>query len=753
MDSKSFEQNGNLDSVDAFWRAATYTSVAMLYLTDNLTLSRPIEKADLKERVVGHWGCTPSINLIYAHLSDLVRRIGRPIELVVGTGHAGPSLLSCLYIDGSLGANYPELKWGSDGLKALANAYGTRGNFFSEISARVPGTLAANGELGSALAIAHGSVFDRQDAVVVCIVGDGEIETGPTACAWWGSKYLHPSYDGTVLPVINLNGWRMGAASILGMMDQDEVEAYLYGVGWIPIFCGADHQSIASAFSKAWARINHQRQMSCYSQEIRWPVVVLRAPKGYSGPSTHVDGRRIEGSPLSHKAPLIRAQENDEERRWLERWLKSYRPEQLFDASGRPNDAVLRCLPPTEMRIGRSAAVTCAPGSIASRASSDTPPKHAAAECNSMNAVAGVLKRVLENSSRDRNFRIFCPDELQSNRLSSLLQNNKLSYGSDGPSAGPPMGPGGRITEILSEHNCMGWLVGYTQSGRYGVLVMYEAFASIVATTLVQHAKFLTESMLLEWRPPKPSINIVLTSLGWHNVYSHQNPDFVSLLAAHEFECVTIYLPISAQVAAAQMEEILETKNCINVQVQSKQCLQLPLAPKSVEEQIEFGFGVLEAQGIVNHSEPDIVLTGVGDVATVQAYQASLILQDIMPTLKIRLAGVSNLDSLIKHIDMKDRGDQSRFIDVFTSCNPVLFAFNGLTSTLKSILFECSDNSRFRCFGFSDGVGGYDHEHTLSCNDMGRCDLAKNAIVLLQERQVISPDEAVLAIGKIKKRE
>jgi xylulose-5-phosphate/fructose-6-phosphate phosphoketolase len=721
------------ESLDHFWRAANYISAAMLYLKDNVLLKRPLRPDDLKTRIVGHWGATPGMTLVFACISDIARRQNRPIDMLVGTGHAACAVLACAYLDGSLAEINPDLNWGEVGLRSLLRAFGSAGGFHSEISARLPMALSANGELGSGFAIAQGAALDRPGSVTVCLIGDGEIETGPTACAWWGGRYLHPRYNGVVLPVINLNRWRMGAASIIGMMQKPEIEHYFYGLGWQPILTGPGHSELRTAFLNALARIDTLAQHAGETEVPRLPVIILDAAKGLGGPLHDADGVAVEGTPRSHKAPLRNPAQSPRELQILEAWLRSYRPGELFDAAGIPSDLVRRCIPAAGLRVGSgpTLAIRCEQTPLAIvNTPSPAPP---GTRTNTMSAVGEMLAEALSSTQRRRNFRIFSPDELFSNRLQSVLDVTSLCFSTPGPAAGPPMAASGRVMEILSEHQCIGWLIGYIQTGRHGVLAMYEGFGSIVASPLVQHAKFLQESAALPWRPSRPALNIILSSVAWHNVYSHQNPDLITLMLAHEFDVTRVYVPVDANVAAMQLQTMLGASNRINIMVASKHDHDVLVDETELKEQLDRGFGIWRHGPTSAGREPDIVLAGVGDVAAAEITSAARILDAEMPGLNIRVALVSDL-TLFRQAALTRSGSRAESFDnVFGKDSPVLFAFTGYCATLKAMLAELPGSARFHYAGFRDALAGFDPPGTLRGNGMHHTQLAELALGILRQ--------------------
>lgn len=710
MKGSEFADDGSpgaadIESARLYWRAANYLSCAQLYLASNCLLREPLRPSHFKPNVLGHWGTSPGINFIYAHLSDLARRAGLDLLTVIGPGHAGPALLSNLYLEGTLGEYYPELSLDAGGLERFINSFAWGKGFQTEISPHLPGVIYAGGELGPSLAVAQGAALDNPDLFVACVIGDGEVETGPLACAWQGAKFLHPSNSGAVLPIVNLNGFKMGSASLLGLMSDDELLAMFSGLGYEPHLVRASHAEMSSALTHALRDIRGLREEArSVGSPARRPMLVVKTPKGWTGVK-QFGGRPIEGAAASHKAPLRNPRNSEEELRLVEEWLRGYRPEELFDDEGRPRPCVLRCLPPAPRRLGRTWERF---GPSALRPLRLPKAEEYAAEPFRPDLPSGAvnfsryLGRLIKLNGGDANFRIFSPDELSSNRLTEVLREGGLCFGVELPGGETSVGPAGRVMEVLSEHLCQGWLQGYLQTGRHGLFATYEAFAPVVGSMAGQYMKFVKESLTLPWRGPVASLNYFLTSLGWSNCYTHQNPDFAGTLLARDLPFVRVYTPPDANGVLASAELMLAGVNCVNALIAGKTQMPVWQTLAAARAQLERGFGTWEWAGSGGGGAPDVVASGVGDCPTAECLAALHILRESLPQLRTRYVSVSELTALASPATYAHAPTDEDFAECFTDDRPVLFNFVGYPYSLKPLLFERPNPQRFRVFGYRE---------------------------------------------------
>lgn len=666
-----------LESAERFWRAATYLSVAQLYLRDNFLLERALEPGDMKRVPLGHWGTSPAIAFVYAHLSDFVRRSGRRTMLVVGPGHAAPALYACAYLDGTIVDAYPQLAHGRSGIAGLVAGFAHPAGLDTEISAAAPGVIHSGGELGPALAIAQGAALDDPGVTVACVVGDGELETGPAACAWLGARQLHGVERGAVLPIVNLNGLRMGGRSLLARMSQRELRAYFRGLGHEPLLVGPSHRAMADALSEA-------DQLLRGSGGGRPPVVVVATPKGWSGPDSF-DGRGISGAPASHKAPLTRPADDRRELMAVEAWLRSYGPAELFDAEGAPRAEVLRCLPSPTLRLS-----ACGHAGRPARASATPGP--ALAPSDPMSPAVAVADRLTARAKADgqpRSFRVFSPDELSSNRLGALAGDETSDA----------------VVEVLSEHLCHAWLNGYIQTGRHGLLATYEAFSPIFASMTTQYLKFVADARATSWRAPRASLNLFLTSLGWNNCYTHQNPGFLDVLLTGEFPFVRVYTPVDAAAAAAAVDESLGSRDRLNAIVAGKLPLPVWRSGEEARADLEAGVTAWESVSTEDGGEVDLIVAAAGDLICAEAVAALELIRSELPRLRVRFLAVNEITSLGSPGEYEAALGHDRFADLFPAGVPVILPFPGHASTLARLLFRRPDPSRFELLGFRSASG------------------------------------------------
>lgn len=706
--------------LDLYLRAVNYLAAAQIYLRANPLLEEPLRPVHIKERLLGHWGTAPGINLIYAHLNRLILRTDASILLITGPGHGAAANLANMYLEGTLSEYFPELTLDREGLGRFVHRFSWPEGFSSHLSPELPGVIHEGGELGYALATAFGAAFDSPDLIVACIVGDGEAETGPTAGAWHGNKYLNPATDGAVLPILHLNVFKISNPTIFGTMSDEEIEALFSGYGWdVRIVSQGPELHAHLDAAVAWAH-EQIRRLQGTAREGRAPVrprrpmIVLRTPKGWTGPA-RIDGKPIEGSFRSHQVPVKDPRTNPAHLEALERWLRSYRPEELFDREGRPVDEILSLCPKGDHRMalnprgfgGRVRQPLVLPALESHRVGLQV---RGAVCVSPMETLAGYLREVVERNREARNFRIVCPDELESNRLGAVLEATDRQYVWPLPPATERTSPDGRVLEVLSEHNCQGWLQGYLLTGRHGVFPCYEAFLPIVDGMMNQYAKFLKASLEVPWREPISSLNYVLTSEAWrqdHNGYSHQGPGFINNLLTKKGHTYRIYLPPDANCVLSTVDHCLRATNYINLIIAGKQPMPQWLSMEEAIEHCRIGASIWRWASTNAGEDPEIVLCGCGDNLTLEVMAAAAILREEAPAWRVRVVNVTDLQVLGIPQKYPHGLEEDRFQRIFPLGCPVIFNYHGYTAAIKQLAWERPEQHRF-------DVNGYREEGTTT---------------------------------------
>jgi xylulose-5-phosphate/fructose-6-phosphate phosphoketolase len=706
-----------LAALARYRRAANYLAAAQIYLTDNVLLAEPLRPTHIKERLLGHWGTCPGINLVYAHLNRLVREHDANILLITGPGHGAAANLANLYLEGTLSEFYPELTRDRNGLARFVRAFSWPGGFPSHLSPPVPGTIHEGGELGYALATAFGAALDNPDLIVACIVGDGEAETGPTATAWHGIKYLDPATSGAVLPILHLNGFKISSPTIFATMSDQELTDLFTGYGYAPrlvdVTLATDPDvAMAEAIDHAYAAIGEIQRRARAGDIARWPwpVLLLRSPKGWTGPD-EIAGVPIEGTFRSHQVPAKDARTNPAHLQVLEAWLRSYRPEELFDGDGRPEPDILAACPDGDRRIGMNPHTQ----GWRMRRALERPlledfalpiARPGGKSASALECAGTYLAEVMRRSEPARNFRVVCPDEMTSNLLGSVFNatNRAYAWPVDAARASDAhLAPDGRVMEILSEHTCQGWLQGYLQTGRHGVFPCYEAFVTIVDSMANQYAKWLKMSAETFWRQPVPSLTYLLTSDTWrqdHNGYSHQGPGFVNSLLTKKGSIVRIYLPPDANTLVSTLDHCLGSTGYINLVIATKQPLPQWLSMEDAIAHNDAGASVWAWASHGDPERPDVVLAGAGNVPTIETLAAAKILREEVPQLAVRVVNVVDLlvlDSVAGH---PHRMDDEEFARLFTADRPVIFNFHGYPSAIHQLVYKRPDPQRFHVRGY-----------------------------------------------------
>lgn len=705
----------DVEVLDAWWRANNYLTVGQIYLQANPLLREPLTSEHIKPRLLGHWGTSPGLSFVYAHLSRLIRETGQQALYLTGPGHGGPALVAAGYLEGTYSEIYPQVGLGEEGMRRLFRQFSAPGGIPSHVSVTTPGSIHEGGELGYVLVHAFGAVMDNPGLLALAVVGDGEAETGPLEGSWKGISFLNPARDGAVLPVLHLNGAKIAGPTVLGRKPAAEVRELLSGHGYDVIEVDGDdlpgmHHRFAEALSGAWTRIREiqaaARGGDWDGSRPRWPLIVLRTPKGWTGPDV-VDGVQVQGTWRSHQVPLSGVRGNDDHLRVLEEWLRSYRPDELFDADGAPTDLVRRANPAGDLRMS---ATPHANGGLLTR-DLDLPdfrdyaldvPRPATTRAESTR-VLGALMRDIYRSSPDR-FRLFCPDETNSNRLGAVFEASDRGFAERVEPGDVSLSRDGRVMEVLSEHNCHGWLEGYTLTGRHGWFATYEAFAMVSASQTVQHGKWLQEADELPWRARVPSLNILLTSTAWrndHNGFSHQGPGLIQNVITQRGTVGRVYLPPDANSLLAVADHCLRSRSYVNLVVIDK---QPQLQWLTIDEAIEHaarGAGTWAWAGTDDGTaEPDVVLACAGDVVTMETVAAAAILRERLPQLRTRVVNVVDLMSLTRPKDHPHGMDTTRFAELFTDRTDVVFAFHGYPGAIHQLVHGRPEADRFHVRGF-----------------------------------------------------
>jgi xylulose-5-phosphate/fructose-6-phosphate phosphoketolase len=728
--------------LDAYWRAANYLSVGQIYLLDNPLLREPLRPEHVKPRLLGHWGTTPGLNLIYAHMNRAIRQRGLDCLYVTGPGHGGPGLVANTWLEGSYTERYPAITRDAEGMRRLFRQFSFPGGIPSHVAPETPGSIHEGGELGYALTHAYGAAFDNPDLVVCCVVGDGEAETGPLAASWHSNKFLNPARDGAVLPVLHLNGYKIANPTVLARIPEDELRALLEGYGHAPRFVAGEepaevHGAFAEALDGALDEIRAAQEAARRGEAVerpRWPMIVLRTPKGWTGPR-EVDGVRVEGTWRSHQVPLAGMRENPEHLALLEAWMRSYRPEDLFDADGRPVAAVLGQVPDRSKRMGAS------PHSNGGELlrelrlpdfrdyAVDVPaPTQSVSEA--MRVLGGFMRDV--TAANPETFRVFGPDETASNRLGAVLEVTDRVWLAARAPDDDHIAADGRVMEILSEHLCQGWLEGYLLTGRHGVFNCYEAFIHIVDAMFNQHAKWLKVTRGIPWRRPIASLNYLLSSHVWrqdHNGFSHQDPGFIDHVVNKKAEIIRVYLPPDANCLLSVADHCLRSRHYVNVVVAGKQPALNYLAMDEAVIHCARGLGIWDWAGTERPGEePDVVLACAGDVPTLETVAAAAILRARIPELAVRVINVVDLMRLQPEIFHPHGMPDAEFDALFTASRPLIFAYHGYPWLIHRLTYRRTNHANFHVRGYVEEGTTTTPFDMVMLNDMDRFHLVMDVI-------------------------
>jgi xylulose-5-phosphate/fructose-6-phosphate phosphoketolase len=704
-----------IEQLDAWWRANNYLTVGQIYLQANPLLREPLRPEHIKPRLLGHWGTSPGLSLIYAHVSRLIRRTGQQAIYLAGPGHGGPALVAAGYLEGTYSEVYPAVAQDEAGMLRLFRQFSSPGGIPSHVSVTTPGSIHEGGELGYVLVHAFGAVMDNPELLAVSVVGDGEAETGPLEGSWKGISFINPVRDGAVLPILHLNGAKIAGPTVLARKNPGEVRSLLEGHGYRVIEVeGSDvpgmHYRFASALAGAYAGIcaiqRAARTGEWDGRRPQWPLIILRSPKGWTGPDI-VDGVKVGGTWRSHQVPLSGVRDNPQHLAQLEQWLRSYRPDELFDHSGRPVPLIRDLTPDGELRMSAS---PHANGGRLTR-DLDLPDfRDYAVEVIGPAQVHAESTRRLGQMLRDvyaRNpdrFRLFCPDETNSNRLGAVFEvSDRAFMEATGPDD-VALSRDGRVMEVLSEHNCHGWLEGYTLTGRHGVFATYEAFAMVSASQTIQHGKWLVEGRQLPWRAPVPSLNVLLTSTAWrndHNGFSHQGPGLIQTVLTQRADVSRVYLPPDANCLLSVADHCLRSRSYINLIVIDKQPQLQWLTMDQATKHCALGAGIWTWAGTDDAAtDPDVVLACAGDVVTMETVAAAHILRTRLPNLKVRVVNVVDLMILLRPKDHPHGMDPTLFRELFTESVDVVFAFHGYPGAIHQLVHGRPNADRFHVRGF-----------------------------------------------------
>ncbi len=704
-----------LRAVDAWWRACNYATIGQIYLQANPLLREPLVPEHVKPRLLGHWGTSPGLSFVYAHLSRLIRHTGQQAIYLAGPGHGGPALVAAGWLEGTYSEVYPRVTQDAEGMHRLFRQFSTPGGIPSHVSVPTPGSIHEGGELGYVLVHAFGAVMDNPDLLALAVVGDGEAETGPLEGSWKGISFLNPAHDGAVLPVLHLNGAKISGPTVLARKDPAEVRSLLEGHGYEVLEVEGDdlpgmHVRFAATLARAWQTIRDIQTAARSGQapqgRPRWPLIVLRSPKGWTGPD-RVDGVQVGGTFRAHQVPLAGVRDDPDHLALLEQWLRSYGPDELFDADGRPSALVLSANPEGDLRMSAS---PHANGGLLTR-DLDLPdhrayaldvPRPAQVRAESTRQLGALLRDVYA-ANPDR-FRLFCPDETNSNRLGAVFEVSDRAWMERRTDADVALSPSGRVMEVLSEHSCHGWLEGYTLTGRHGMFATYEAFAMVSASQTVQHGKWLQEADKLAWRAKVPSLNILLTSTAWrndHNGFSHQGPGLLQNVIVQRGEVSRVYLPPDANCLLSVADHCLRSRSYINVIVIDKQPQLQWLTMDEAQEHCAAGAGVWSWAGTDDgSSDPDVVLACAGDVVTMETVAAADILRERLPQLKVRVVNVVDLMALPRRRDHPHGMSETQFSELFTDSVDVVFAFHGYPGAVHQLVHGRPETDRFHVRGF-----------------------------------------------------
>jgi xylulose-5-phosphate/fructose-6-phosphate phosphoketolase len=730
--------------IDAYWRAANYLSVGQIYLRDNPLLKEPLTLEHLKPRLLGHWGTTPGLNFIYVHLNRIIKHHDQSMIYIAGPGHGGPGMVANTYLEGTYSEVYPNISQDEDGMQKLFKQFSFPGGIPSHAAPETPGSIHEGGELGYAVSHAYGAAFDNPDLLVACVVGDGEAETGPLATSWHSNKFLNPATDGAVLPILHLNGYKIANPTVLARISHDELESLFVGYGYKPYFVeGAEpeamHRLMATTLDQCIAEIkaiHHRARNEGNHERPRWPMIVLRTPKGWTGPK-EVDGKPTEGSWRSHQVPLAEMASKPAHIPLLEAWMKSYKPGELFDATGKLKPQLAELAPKGALRMGASphanGGLLLKPLKLPDFRDYAVDIQQPGTDFVEATRIAGrFLRDVMKLNLQERNFRVLSPDENNSNRLDAVLEVTGRTWLAETLPTDDHLSPDGRVMEILSEHTCQGWLEGYLLTGRHGFFSCYEAFIHIIDSMFNQHAKWLkVTSKEIPWRAPIASLNYLLTSHVWrqdHNGFSHQDPGFIDVALNKKADIIRVYLPPDANTLLSVTDHCLRSRNYINIIVAGKQPALQYLDMDAAIKHCAAGIGIWEWASNDRGSEPDVVMGCAGDVPTLETLAAVDLLRQLIPDLKIRVINVVDLMKLQPAEEHPHGLTNKDFDTLFTSDKPIIFAYHGYPWLIHRLTYRRTNHRNLHVRGYKEeGTTTTPFDMTVR-NDMDRFHLAADVI-------------------------
>jgi xylulose-5-phosphate/fructose-6-phosphate phosphoketolase len=732
-----------LELMNAYWHAANYLAVGQIYLYDNPLLKEPLKLEHIKPRLLGHWGTTPGLNFIYVHLNRVIKAHDLNMIFICGPGHGGPAMVANTYLEGTYSELYPNVSQDEAGMKTLFKQFSFPYGIPSHAAPEVPGSINEGGELGYSLAHAHGAAFDNPDLIAACVVGDGEAETGPLATAWHSNKFLNPARDGAVLPILHLNGWKIANPTVLARISHEELEDLMRGYGYKPYFVEGDepgsmHQKMAQTLDAVVEEIRaiqeEARDRGSLSRP-RWPMIVLRSPKGWTGPRK-VDGMPVEGTWRAHQVPLTEGSDKPEHVRMLEDWMKSYKPRELFDENGTLIPELRALAPEGNRRMGSN---PHANGGLLLkdlrmpdfRAYAVNVPSPGAASASSTRVLGPFLRDIMKGNMERRNFRVFGPDETASNRLDALYEVTDKAWMADSQPVDEHLSPDGRVMEILSEHTCQGWLEGYLLTGRHGFFSCYEAFIHIVDSMFNQHAKWLKVTREIPWRRPLASLNYLLTSHVWrqdHNGFTHQDPGFIDHVVNKKADIVRVYFPPDANCLLSVADHCLRSRHYVNVIVAGKQLEPQWLTMDGAIKHCTSGIGIWEWASNDEGHEPDVVMACCGDVPTIETLAAVELLRGYAPDLKVRVVNVVDLMTLQPKEEHPHGLSEYEFNTLFTTDKPIIFAFHGYPYLIHRLAYRRTNHRNLHVRGYKEEGTTTTPFDMLVRNDLDRFHLVRDVI-------------------------
>ncbi|HUX82492.1 MAG TPA: phosphoketolase family protein [Halothiobacillus sp.] len=732
-----------LAQIDAWWRAANYLSVGQIYLMDNPLLREPLRAEHVKPRLLGHWGTTPGLNFLYVHMNRLIRERDVNAIYIAGPGHGGPGLVANTWLERTYSEVYPDISRDADGMKRLFTQFSFPGGIPSHVAPETPGSIHEGGELGYSLSHAFGAAFDNPDLVVCAVVGDGEAETGPLATSWHSNKFLNPARDGAVLPILHLNGYKIANPTVLARIDPAELDALMRGYGYKPyVVEGSDpqemHQKMAETLDIVFDEIEaiqfRAREEGDTTRPV-WPMIILRSPKGWTGPKT-VDGKKTEGFWRAHQVPFGAVRENPEHLTLLEDWMRSYRPEELFDAEGRPVDLINQIAPLGARRMsanrhangGTLLKPLTMPDFRQYAVRVDQPGTHMA---EATRVLGQFLRDVMKNNLASQNFRIFGPDETASNRLDAVYEVSPKAWDAEQYEFDTDLSVDGRVMEILSEHTCQGWLEGYLLTGRHGFFSCYEAFIHIIDSMFNQHAKWLKTTRHIPWRAPIASLTYLLTSHVWrqdHNGFSHQDPGFIDHVVNKKSDVIRVYLPPDANTLLSVADHCLRSRNYVNVIVAGKQPALQFLDAEAAEKHCTHGVGIWGWASNDQDSEPDVVMACAGDVPTLETLAAVDLIRQHLPELRVRVINVVDLMKLQPESEHPHGLSDRAFDQMFTTDKPIIFAYHGYPWLIHRLTYRRRSHANLHVRGYKEEGTTTTPFDMVVLNDLDRFHLVMDVI-------------------------